>query len=89
MTGEGENAAAINCTLDADAFKVTTGGVALGPKGTAAAAQTVTLTISFPAVYDDAADINTILALTEPMTGLSGETGKLPFDIFAVFTQID
>ena len=89
VTGEGENATEINCTLDADAFKVTTDAVALGPKGTVAATKTVTLTITFPAVDDAAADMNTILALTEPMTGLSGETDKLPFDIFAVFTQID
>ena len=89
VTGDGENAAELNCTLDADTFKATTGAVALGPKGTAAATKTVKLTITFPAVDDAAADMNTILALTKPMTGLSGETGKLPFDIFAVFTQID
>jgi hypothetical protein len=88
-TGEGENAVKIECTPDAETFKVTTDAVALGPKGTAAATKTVTLTITFPAVDDEAADMNTILALTKPMNGLSGETGKLPFDIFAVFTQID
>ena len=87
--GTGESAVTLTCTPDASASKTTTGVVALGPAGTAAATKTVTLTITFPAVDDAAADMNTILALTEPMTGLSGETGKLPFDVFAVFTQID
>lgn len=88
-TGPEGNTTELSCTLDAGNFKATTGGVALGPKGTAAATKTVTLTITFPAVNDAAADMNTILALTKPMNGLSGETGMLPFDVFAVFTQID
>lgn len=89
VTGTGENAVALDCTLDTTAPKATTDTVALGPKGTTADTKTVTLTITFPAVDDPTADMASILALTEPMHGLSGETGKLPFEIFAVFTQID
>jgi hypothetical protein len=88
-TGTGENELALDCTLDTSETKATTGALALGPKGSATATKTVTLTLTFVAVNDTGADMDAILAITEPMTGLSGETEKIPFDVFAVFTQID
>ena len=88
-TWTGENALALDCTLDTSATKATTGSLALGPKGSATATKTVKLTLTFVAVNDPGADMDAILAITEPMTGLSGETEKIPFDVFAVFTQID
>ena len=93
VTGTTENPATLPCTLNSTTSKATTGAVALGPAGTASAVKTVIFTITFPAVdiYAEtgAADMDALLAITQPMKGLKGETDKLPFDVFAVFTQID
>ena len=93
VTGTTDNPVTLGCTINSTTSKATTDPVALGPAGTASAKKTVTLTITFPPVIIDAeteaAYIDALLAITEPMKGLKGETDKLPFDVFAVFTQID
>ena len=68
----------------------------LGPVGTTTATQTVEFTLKFPAaLIADVAETDqdgwtALLALTENMSGLSDTAAEaLPFDVFAVFTQID
>ena len=62
--------------------------------GTSPATSTVSFTLTIPALTgatgDDAAAAKAaLLAITKNMTGLSGETEELPFDVIATFTQID
>ncbi len=97
--GTGENAVITTYTIGSDNKVTLKDKYDLGPAGTETAEQTVAFTLTFPAVditahtgeNGQAAQDGwaALLALTENLEGLSGTTDTLPFDVFAVFTQID
>ncbi len=73
-----DNKAVIDKTFDMAAAGSTADGIA----------ETVTFTLTIPALVS-ANDNAALLAITKNMTGLSGTTDAMPFDVIATFVQID
>lgn len=94
--GSGTDAATKEYTIGSNNKVTLDKKYALGPVGTSTATQTVDFTLKFPAALiadvagTDQDGWTALLALTKNMSGLSDTADEaLPFDVFAVFTQID
>lgn len=84
----GETGSGTDITVGNDNKAIVPKSFDMAPAGSTAngITETVTFTLTIPELVSDQ---NALLAITKNMTGLSGTTDAIPFDVIATFVQID